>query len=255
MTVIDAIVLGIVEGLTEFLPVSSTGHLILASALAGIKQTEGHKVFEVTIQSGAILAVVFLYWDRLKAKSPLMRKVCVGFLPTGFLGFVLYKYIKAFFRPSTVSVALIAGGVAFIAIEWYLKKRPRREAGIEEITYGKALAIGAMQSLAMIPGVSRSGATIMGALLVGVERNAATEFSFLLAIPTMLAATVFDVYKNLGAFGSGQWELIVVGFVTSFIFAILGIKFLVRFVASHTFIPFGIYRIAAGILFLLFLPS
>lgn len=254
MTALDAVMLGIVEGITEFLPVSSTGHLILASTLAKIEQTDAHKVFEVTIQSGAILAVLVLYRNRLVQNFDLVKKVCVGFLPTGILGYLLYKLVKSFFQPSTVSYMLIAGGVAFLLIEWHLKKREEKGDELQEISYSKALAIGTIQSLAMVPGVSRSGATIMGGLLVGMERKAAAEFSFLLAIPTMLAATVFDIYKNYHSFVSGEWHAILIGFVTSFVFAVLAIKWLMKFISNHTFIPFGIYRIVAGILFLLFLP-
>ena len=254
MTILEAVILGVVEGLSEFLPISSTGHLILASTLLKINQTDAHKLFEVTIQSGAILAVVFLYRKQLASRADLLLKLCAAFIPTGILGFLLYKLVKSFFQPSTVSFMLIAGGIAFIVIERYLKNRPASVENIRDISYKQAVAIGLMQSISMIPGVSRSGATIMGGLLVGMGRKDATEFSFLLAIPTMLAATLYDIYKNFGVFSPGNWQLILAGFITSFIFAIIGIKGLLKFVTSHTFIPFGIYRIVAGVLFLLFLP-
>lgn len=254
MTILESIILGVVEGLSEFLPISSTGHLILASALLKIKQTDAHKVFEVTIQSGAILAVVYIYRKQLASRSDLLLKVCAAFLPTGVLGYLLYKTVKSFFQPSMVSYMLIAGGIAFLAIERHLKNRSSAGEGLQDISYGKALLIGIIQSLSMIPGVSRSGATIMGGLLVGMDRKAAAEFSFLLAIPTMLAATAFDIYKNFGIFSFGDWQNILAGFVTSFIFAVIGIKALLKFITGHTFVPFAIYRIAAGVLFLLFLP-
>jgi len=254
MTIIDAIILGIVEGLSEFLPISSTGHLILASALLQLKQTDAHKVFEVTIQSGAMLAVVYIYRRQLASRSDLLRKLCFAFLPTGIIGLLLYKLVKTFFQPSLVSYMLIAGGIAFIVIERYIKDRPAAIANIQAISYRQAFAIGLMQSLSMLPGVSRSGATIMGGLLVGMNRKDAAEFSFLLALPTMLAATGYDIYKNYALFNPGDWQNILVGFITSFIFAVIGIKALLRFITSHTFIPFGIYRIAVGILFLTFLP-
>jgi undecaprenyl-diphosphatase len=253
VTTIEAIVLGIVEGLSEFLPISSTGHLILASALMKLKQTDAHKVFEVTIQSGAILAVVYIYRKQLASRRELLKKVCFAFLPTGVLGYLLYKVVKSFFQPSLVSYSLIAGGIAFIVIELWMKDRPATVASLEEISYRQAFTIGLIQSLSMIPGVSRSGATIMGGLLTGMDRKDAAEFSFLLAIPTMLAATAYDVYKNYAVFNLGDWQNILVGFITSFIFAVIGIKALLKFITSHTFIPFGIYRIAVGILFLLFL--
>lgn len=254
VTTIEAIVLGIVEGLSEFLPISSTGHLILASALMKLKQTDAHKVFEVTIQSGAMLAVVYIYRRQLASSSDLLKKICFAFLPTGVLGYLLYKLVKSFFQPSLVSVMLIVGGIAFIAIERWIKDRPVAVASLDGISYRQAFAIGLIQSLSMIPGVSRSGATIMGGLSVGLNRKDAAEFSFLLALPTMLAATVFDIYKNYAVFNMGDWQNILFGFVTSFVFAVIGIKALLRFITSHTFIPFGIYRIAAGVLFLIFLP-
>jgi len=254
VTTIEAIVLGVVEGLSEFLPISSTGHLILASALMKLKQSEAHKVFEVTIQSGAMLAVLYIYRKQIVSRIDLMKKVCFAFLPTGALGYLLYKLVKSFFQPSLVSYMLIAGGVAFIAIEWWMKDRPAELHELEEISYRQAFTIGLIQSLSMIPGVSRSGATIMGGLMVGMNRKDAAEFSFLLALPTMLAATAYDIYKNYAVFELGDWQNIVVGFVTSFIFGVIGIKALLKYVTSHTFIPFGVYRIAVGVLFLVFLP-
>jgi len=254
MTIIETVVLGIVEGLSEFLPISSTGHLILASAMMKLKQTDAHKVFEVTIQSGAMLAVIFIYHKQLASRSELLKKLCFAFLPTGILGFLLYKLVKSFFQPSLVSYMLIAGGIAFIVIERCIKDRPASVAGIEDISYRQAFTIGLIQSLSMVPGVSRSGATIMGGLLTGLNRKDATEFSFLLALPTMLAATAYDIYKNHAIFNLGDWENILVGFITSFIFAVIGIKALLKFITSHTFIPFGIYRIVVGVLFLIFLP-
>lgn len=253
MTIIDAIVLGFVEGLSEFLPISSTGHLILASALLKLQQTDSHKVFEVTIQAGAMLAVVCIYRKQLVSRFDLLKKLCFAFLPTGILGFLLYKLVKSFFQPSLVSYTLIAGGIAFIIIERYLKDRPATVTDIQDISYRQAFTIGLIQSVSMVPGVSRSGATIMGGLLTGLNRKDATEFSFLLALPTMLAATAYDIYKNYTIFNLGDWQNISIGFITSFIFAVIGIKALLRFVTSHTFIPFGIYRIVVGVLFLLFL--
>ena len=255
MTFWDAALLGVVEGLSEFLPISSTGHLILASALLNLKQSEAHKVFEVTIQLGAILAVVVLYWRQLLASSELTSKVCVAFIPTGVLGFFLYKTVKAFFIPSIASYMLIVGGILFLVIERHLAKRSAQHEPLQDITYRQAILIGTIQSLSMVPGVSRSGATIMGGLLVGLDRKTAAEFSFLLAIPTMCAATGYDLYKNYQIFTLADGQNILIGFVTSFIFGVIGIRFLIRFISSHTFVPFGIYRIIAGILFLLLLPT
>lgn len=253
MTILDAMILGIVEGLSEFLPISSTGHLILVSTLIKLRQTDAHKVFEVTIQSGAMLAVVYIYRSQLVSRSGLLKKLSFAFLPTGILGYLLYKLVKSFFHPSLVSYMLIAGGIAFIAIELWLRNRPATVPSIQEISYRQAFIIGLLQSLSMIPGVSRSGATIMGGLLVGMNRKDAAEFSFLLALPTMLAATAYDIYKNYSIFNLGDWQNILVGFITSFIFAVIGIKALLKFISSHTFVPFGIYRIAVGVIFLFFL--
>jgi undecaprenyl-diphosphatase len=251
MTGFEAAVLGIVEGLTEFLPVSSTGHLILASDVLRLPQTEAHKVFEVAIQLGAILAVVCLYWRRLTARSNLLIKLAVGFLPTGVIGLLLYKLVKDLFDPSIVSFSLIAGGIVFLIVEWYMKNHRPVVDDVADVSYRTAFTIGLVQCLSMIPGVSRSGATIVGGLLCRMDRTAAAEFSFLLALPTMLAATCYDIYKHASVFHMGDWDNLLIGFVVSFLFAIVGIKVLVRFVTNHTFIPFGIYRIIAGALFLL----
>lgn len=251
MTILESVILGIVEGLSEFLPISSTGHLILASALLKLQQTDVHKVFEVTIQSGAILAVVYLYRKQLASRSDLLLKLGAAFVPTGVLGYLLYKTVKSFFNPSVVSYMLIAGGGALIAIENYLKKRPAAPGSLQSVSYKNAFTIGLIQSISMIPGVSRAGATIMGGLLVGMNRKDAAEFSFLLAVPTMFAATAYDIYKNYGAFNIGDWQNIFAGFIASFLFAVVAVKALLKFITNHTFIPFGIYRIAVGILFLL----
>ncbi len=255
MTGFEAAVLGIVEGLTEFLPVSSTGHLILASDILQLPQTEAHKVFEVAIQLGAILAVVCLYWRKLTARSNLLMKLAVGFLPTGVFGFLLYKLVKDLFNSSVVSVSLIIGGIVFFVVEWYMKNHRPVIDDVADVSYRTAFTIGLVQCLSMVPGVSRSGATIVGGLLCRMDRTAAAEFSFLLALPTMLAATCYDVYKHASVFHMSDWDNLLIGFVVSFLFSIIGIKVLVRFVTNHTFIPFGVYRIIAGTLFLLLVIS
>jgi len=252
MTAFDAIILGIVEGLTEFLPVSSTGHLILASELLGLDQTDTHMVFEVAIQLGAILAVACLYWRKLAARKDLFLKLAVGFLPTGVIGLTVYKMVKHLFNPSVVSISLILGGIAFFIMEYYMKDHQPEVYDVADVSFRAAFTIGVVQCLSMVPGVSRSGATIIGGLVCRMDRKAAAEFSFLLALPTMLAATCYDVYKNAAAFKGSDWGNLLIGFIVSFIFSIVGIKVLVRFVSNHTFIPFGIYRIIAGALFLLF---
>jgi len=252
MTAFDAIILGIVEGLTEFLPVSSTGHLILASELLGLDQTDTHMVFEVAIQFGAILAVACLYWRKLADRKDLFLKLAVGFLPTGIIGLTLYKMVKQLFEPSVVSISLILGGIAFFIMEYYMRDHRPEVRDVADVSFRAAFTIGVVQCISMIPGVSRSGATIIGGLMCRMDRKAAAEFSFLLALPTMLAATCYDVYKNAAAFKGSDWGNLLIGFIVSFVFSIVGIKVLVRFVSNHTFIPFGIYRIIAGALFLLF---
>ncbi len=251
MSILESIILGIVEGLTEFLPVSSTGHLILVSTILGIKQTEFHKTFEVAIQLGSILAVVFLYRDKLFSSLELWKKLIVAFIPTGTLGFFLYKIIKSLFEPSIVVVMLVLGGVLFIIVELFYKKEPHPYHKVEDIPYYTAFAIGFFQSFAMIPGTSRSGASIIGGLLMGLDRKTAAEFSFLLAVPTMFVATGYDIFKHYDSFNVDNWTALSVGFITAFVFAVISIKILLRFISNHSFIPFGIYRIIIGVLFYL----
>jgi undecaprenyl-diphosphatase len=253
-TLLGAIILGLVEGLTEFIPVSSTGHLILLGDLIGFQGPPG-RVFEVAIQFGAILAICWVYRAKLfgtllgLASEPADRRfainVSIAFLPALVLGFTLHSFIKnALFNPWVVSVALIVGGVAILWIERNLPATETRD--IDEITPFLAFKIGCCQAIAMIPGVSRSGATIMGALLMCVERKTATEFSFFLAIPTMLGATVYDLYKNRADLSVDDLHLIGVGFAVAFVAALIVVRWVVRFVQSHGFAPFGWYRIAIG---------
>lgn len=251
MNLFHAAVFGIVEGASEFLPISSTGHLILAARLMGLAQTEFLKSFEIAIQLGAILSVLVLYWNSFAIRPEILKRVLAAFLPTAVLGFILYKFIKKFLigNEHVVLISLFAGGVFLILFE----KLHRAEAGairdISELPYAKAVGIGIFQALAVIPGVSRAAATIVGGLLFGVERKTIVEFSFLLAVPTMLAATLLDLMKNANAFSPDQFEMLAAGFVVSFAVAILCIKGFLKFIKTHTFIPFGIYRIAAALLF------
>jgi len=249
------ILLGIVEGVTEFLPVSSTGHLILAGALLGYDDRAAG-TFEIVIQLGAILAVVVLYWRSflevvrgMFAREPrawaFARNVALGFLPAAVVGLFAYKAVKRLLEsPSVVAVALILGGVAILAIERLV--RAPRVGTVEGMPWTTALGIGVVQCLSMIPGVSRSGATIMGALSLGVERRAAAEFSFFLAIPTMLAASGYDLYKSGGALPDGAWTQIAIGFAVSFVVALLVIRWFVGLVSRRGFAPFAWYRIIVG---------
>jgi undecaprenyl-diphosphatase len=258
ITLLEAAFLGVVEGLTEFLPVSSTGHLILLDDLLGFEGPPG-KVFEIVIQLGAILAVCWVYRQRLfdvlvglPSERPAQRftlNVLLAFLPAAVIGVIAYPIIKqVLFSPWVVSVSLILGGFAIIAIERMVKEGRHEE--VEEMPWRTSLAIGFVQCLAMIPGVSRSGATIMGALLMGVERRTAAEFSFFLAIPTMFAATVYDLYKNRAVLTFDNSLIIVVGFVLAFASALVVVRTFVGFVGRHGFVPFAVYRIVIGALML-----
>jgi len=241
-----ALILGIVEGFSEFLPISSTGHLILAGKLLGLAESEFVKSFDIAIQLGAILSVVVLYWRELLVDWETIKKVAIAFLPTGVIGFVLYKIIKTILLGSAAVVlwSLLIGGIVLIVFEMLHREKDDATKSLSEITYLQSFLIGVFQSLAVIPGVSRSAATIVGGLILGMKRTMIVEFSFLLAVPTMLAATVYDLYKNGAIFSVLQLNYLAVGFLTSFIVALASIKFLIRFVQNHTFILFGIYRIA-----------
>ena len=254
-SLLDIIILGIVEGLTEFLPVSSTGHLILAGELLGY-DPERWKVFNIVIQLGAILAIVVLYWRTLLTVAagalsgkalPLrfVRNVLVAFVPAAVLGLAFHKQIEALLgRADVVAVALIIGGVAILIVE-----RLARQAtvvGVGEMPVRTALGVGVVQCLAMIPGVSRSGATIMGALAMGVERRTAAEFSFFLAIPTMLGATTLELYKNRAALDAHELSSIGIGFAVSFVVALVVVKAFVAVIGRYGFAPFAWYRIVAG---------
>lgn len=254
-TLIAIIILGIVEGVTEFIPVSSTGHLILASELLGYDAARW-AVFNVVIQLGAILAVIVLYWRTFWAVAVgllhnkpeswrFVRNILLGFLPSAVLGLLLIDRIEAMLGSATiVGWALLIGGVAILAIE---RAAPQgHEKGVADISLGKALGVGAIQCLSMIPGVSRSGATILGALSLGIERRTAAEFSFFLAVPTMLGASTLQLLKNQDDLGqAGAWG-IALGFVVSFVVAVVVIKWFIGIVSRHGFSPFGWYRIAAG---------
>lgn len=249
MTSLEAIILGIVEGLTEFLPISSTGHLILTAELLGLPDTEFVTSFQIIVQLGAILAVVALYWRKLFFDWPLMKRVAFALVPALSIGFLFYAGIRSLLSSEwTVVFALFIGGVFLIAFERY-RKEPLQPTTIDTISYRQALAIGGAQALSVIPGISRAGATIVGGLASGLSRPAAVEFSFLLGVPTMIAATSLDFYKNHTAFSNADVQSLAIGFVVSFIVAILAIKFLLRFVESHTFIAFGVYRIIVALFF------
>jgi len=253
MTIIDALILGTVEGLTEFLPISSTGHLILVSELLGLKQTDAHKTFEVSIQLGSILAVLFLFAHKLLANKTLWLKIALAFLPTAIFGFLFYKTIKALFGIETVAIMLIVGGIAFLVLEYFRQgESEESKKRVEHLSYKDALMIGVFQSLSMVPGTSRSGMTMIGGIFAGLSRKSAAEFSFLLAIPTMVVATAYDLYKNRSTMIVEDYTFLVVGFVTAFVVAFFTVKAVMNFLTTHTFVLFGIYRIVVGLLFWIF---
>lgn len=255
--ILNAIIMGLVEGATEFLPVSSTGHLILTGQLLNFHPAGD--VFEVVIQAGAMLAVVWLYFSKLWATLiglPKERRaqmfalaVLVAFLPAAVFGALLHDFIKsALFNPTVVALALVVGGVLMLLVE-RLKLTPRMTT-VDDIGPATALKIGLFQCLAMIPGVSRSGATIIGALLLGVERKAAAEFSFYLAIPTLVGAGAYDFYKSSAELGQNDLMLIAIGLVTSFISAVIVIKAFIAWLGQHGFGVFAWYRIVLGLVLL-----
>ena len=255
MDFITALILGIVQGISEFLPISSTGHLILASHLMGLKHTEFLKSFEIAIQAGTILSVVVLYWRSLLVDFEVIKRLAVAFLPTGLLGLTLYRLIKGYLLGSETVVlcSLLIGGILIIAFERWYREGENATGEIRAMSYKNALIVGLFQSVAMIPGVSRSAATILGGLLLGLKRKTIVEFTFLLAVPTMLAATGYDLTKSGSQFSLDQVQYLLIGFVTAFVVALLSIQFLLRFIKTHTFIPFGIYRIVLVIVWVLLL--
>ena len=257
-----ALILGIVEGLTEFLPVSSTGHLILGGELLGFSDP-GSVTFKIAIQLGAILAVLVAYWRRFYAVGTgllrrdadaikFTRNILIGFLPAMLIGAVAYDAIRAVLQsPEVVAVALIGGGIAILALERLV--RTVRFDSVEAMPLRTAVAIGFIQCLAMIPGVSRSGATILGALAMGAERKTAAEFSFFLAVPTMAGATAYALYKDRALLSADDLGMIAIGFGAAFIVALLVVKAFVAIVARHGFAPFAWYRIVVGTLALVWL--
>ncbi len=256
MNLFDAIILGIVEGITEFLPVSSTGHLILTSHLLGLTQTEFLKSFEIAIQLGAVLSVIILYGRTLLIDLEIVKRVLWAFIPTAIVGLLAYKVIKKLLlgNVSVVLGALFLGGALMIVFEILHKEKENSIDRVAQISITQAILIGLFQSLALIPGVSRAAATILGGLILGIKRKTIVEFSFLLAIPTLLAATGLDLIKNRDIFSLDQIGLLGIGFAASFFVAILSIKFLLYYIQRRNFILFGIYRILLALVFLTLNP-
>jgi undecaprenyl-diphosphatase len=252
MTIFDSILLGIIEGFTEFLPISSTGHLIVATHFLGIDQTNVTKAYEVIIQFAAILAVFFNYKDKFTIKKiDLWTKVFLAFIPIGAIGFLFSHQIKELFSINIVAIMFIVGGVIFLLVEkFFIPTEKELIDDVESVTLKQSMLIGLAQVFALIPGTSRAGSTIIGALLVGLSRKASAEFSFLLAFPVMSAVTAYDLLKHYEDFTSANVLALCVGFVVSFIVAYLTIKLFLKFLEQFTFVAFGIYRIVFGLLLL-----
>jgi undecaprenyl-diphosphatase len=251
MSYIQALIIAIIEGLTEFLPVSSTGHMILASSLMSIDNPQFAETFEIVIQLGAILAVLMLYIKRFFVGINIYLKLFIAFLPTGIIGLLAYKTIKMYlFNPYTVSISLIVGGVVLILLDKWSSEKKSVYKEIEDISYTDALKIGLIQCVSMIPGVSRSAATIFGGVFSGFDRKQAAEFSFLLAIPTMFAASGYDLLKEKDNINSDNVSVLFFGAIIAFIVAIVAVKAFVAFLNKYGFKHFGYYRILLGVLFL-----
>lgn len=256
MTLFHSIILGIIEGLTEFLPISSTGHMIIASSWMGIEESEFVKSFEVIIQFGAILAVVLIYWRRFLPNMNFYKKLFTAFLPTAILGFLLKDVVDQFLGSvQLVAWALLIGGVILIWSDIFFAKLHVHGRKTSDLTYIDSLKLGICQSIALIPGVSRSGATILGGLFLGMSKKEAAEFSFFLAVPTMAAATGYKMLKVMKHIEMGQIHLLAVGMVVSFFVAVLAVKLFIGVVSKHGFKAFGYYRVILGLVLLAMIYS
>ena len=257
MDLITIIVLGIIEGLTEFLPISSTFHLLWASRLFGIPETEFVKLFTVVIQSGAILAVVLLYWREVLTNRKLLVKLIASFIPTAVIGFLMYDVIKSIFFESqlgTAIVFIVVGGL-FLLVEYLIGKRYlETKFDIQKLNYKQAIVIGVFQALAIIPGVSRAGAVLVGMMLLGFKRSESAKYSFMLSVPTVMAASLFDFVEMreiVFTHPENMW-ILVGGSVVAFISALIGVKWLIKYLQNHSLVLFGWYRIVLGIILVLF---
>ena len=255
MDLFQSLILSIIEGVTEFLPVSSTGHLVLASGLLKIPQTEFVKSFEIFIQLGAILAVVVLYFKKYIQNFKAWKNILIAFVPTAVIGFVLYKIVKKFLLGNSLVVvaSLLVGGILLIWLEKIHKEKDSDVGKIENLSSKQSFMIGLAQSISIIPGVSRAAATILGGMFLGLKKETAVEFSFLLAVPTILAATGLDLVKSDLNFSSQEIMALMVGFIGSFITALLVIKWFIKFIKTNNFFWFGIYRIILALIFLIFI--
>ncbi len=255
MSIFHSIILGVVEGITEFLPISSTFHLIYTSKLLGISQTEFQKFFEVFIQGGAILAVAILFFKEIIRDFDLIKKTVVAFIPTAVIGFILYKVIKNIFFESSVLMLFmfVFVGLLFILVEWLVKKNKLKlKKSLKNLSYEEAFIIGLIQALAVVPGVSRAGSIILGMMFLDYKRDDAAKFSFILSVPTILAASGYDLFKMRSLIFNNMNNLgvLVIGFVVSFIFAMLAVKWLIGYLQKNSLFVFGVYRILLAIILL-----
>ena len=252
MDIFQAIIIGIIEGFTEFLPISSTGHMIVASEFLGVSQDSLTKAYEVIIQFAAILAVMLIYKEKITFKQiDLWQKLFVAFLPLAIVGYIFKDQIKTLFTVEVVAWMFIIGGLIFLIVEHFYEEKKAHVTHVEKVNYKQALWVGIAQIFSLIPGTSRAGATIIGGLLVGLDRKTSMEFSFLLAIPVMAAVTGYDLLKHYQDFADANWGAFIAGFITAFIVAYLTIKLFLAFIQRFTFVAFGIYRIIFGVILLI----
>lgn len=255
MNIIHALILGIVEGITEFLPISSTAHLLFATRLMGLEQTPFLASFDIIIQLGAIAAVALTVWRRFLADPRLIAVTIVGFIPTAIVGAVAYPYVKAILSgtPLIPILTLGIGGVFLLFFEQVRRRRMASGVSLPNATYKQSMLVGLAQAVAFVPGVSRAAASVVGGMLAGLDRKAAVELSFMLAIPTMMAASGLDLLKSGFSFTSNEWLLLGVGLLSSFVTALIVVRWLLRYIETHTFANFGVYRIVAAVVLALVL--
>ncbi|SFZ98123.1 Undecaprenyl-diphosphatase [hydrothermal vent metagenome] len=251
MDIFQAIIIGIIEGFTEFLPISSTGHMIVASEFMGIERNALLSAYEVIIQFAAILAVMLIYKEKISIKKiDLWMKLILAFFPLAIVGFIFKDVIKELFTVQTVAWMFIIGGIVFLIVEYFYVEKETHVSDVEDVSYKQALWVGVAQVFALVPGTSRSGATIIGGLLTGLDRKTSSDFSFMLAIPVMAAVSGYDLLKHYKDFANAEWLPFVVGFVVAFIVAYITVKLFLAFIQKFTFVSFGIYRIIFGIFLL-----
>jgi len=254
LDIFQAVIIGVIEGFTEFLPISSTGHMIVASQFLGIEESALIKAYEVIIQFAAILAVMLIYREKITFKKvDLWMKLFAAFLPLAIVGFIFKDVIKSLFNVQTVAWMFIIGGIIFLIVEYFYKEKEYHIKEVEKVTYIQALWVGFAQIFSLVPGTSRAGATIVGGLLAGLDRKTSAEFSFLLAIPVMAAVSGYDLLKHYQDFAHANWGAFVIGFIVAFVVAYATIKLFLAFIQRFTFVPFGIYRIIFGIILLMVL--